>query len=149
MLVGPSSLGTRGAKPSSKKAHPWSFLLVPLVSLMLEEPRSEVLEAPVQEMPSANGALQGAVSVNVDGAGPQPSDYTRGSLWDLVMHGADISVSESAAPGDVAPAPRSSGAAGPWVSGLLLQGFPSFLPLPINWRRVEDDAEFTYWKAPL
>jgi hypothetical protein len=65
----------------------------------------EAREAPVQEMLGANGASLGATSVEVDGAGPHPSDDTRGSLRDLVMRGADIDVPRSAALGNAAPAP--------------------------------------------
>jgi hypothetical protein len=95
----------------------------------------------MQEMSGTDGTLPGAASVKVDGVNPQPSDNTEGSLWDLVMHGTSISVPRSAAPDDAYPAPRSLGVADMEVSGLLLPGSPSFLPPPINWRRVGDNAK--------
>jgi hypothetical protein len=101
-----------------------------------KEPISEVREAP-----GAEGASVGIVSVEVDDVGPQPGDDAGSSLQSLVMRGASIGVSRSAAPGDVTPAPGSLGAAGLGVYGLLLPGFPGFPLLHIDWRRVEDNAE--------
>jgi hypothetical protein len=49
---------------------------------------------------------------------------------------------EGAALGDMAPALGSSGVAVLGVSGLLLQDSPGFLPPPIDWRWVGDEAEF-------
>jgi hypothetical protein len=112
-------------------------------SQVLEEPTSEAREAPVQEMPDADDASLGDTSVKVDGAGPQPSDYIRGSLWDLMMRGTYIGVPGSTTPGDVAPAPGSTRVTVPGVSELLLPGSPSFPPPPIDWRWVGNDAEFT------
>jgi hypothetical protein len=91
----------------------------------------------------AGGAFQGAIDVEVVGTTPQLGDDVGSVLWDLVMHGTDVGVPERAAPGDAAPAPRSSGAAGLGISGLYLLGSPSFLPPPINWRQVGDEAEST------
>jgi hypothetical protein len=85
-------------------------------TLAPEEPTPEAWEAPVQEMPGADGASLGAASIEVDGTGPIPSDDTEGSLRDLVMRGANIGVARGAALGDVAPAPGPSGATGPGVS---------------------------------
>jgi hypothetical protein len=70
-------------------------------------------------------------------SGPHLGDDTGALLQDLVMCGAGIGV-----PGSAAPAPGSSSAAGPGVSGLLLLGSPSFPPPPIDWRRVGDEAKF-------
>jgi hypothetical protein len=70
-------------------------------------------------------------------SGPHLGDDTGALLQDLVMCGAGIGV-----PGSAAPAPGSSSAAGPGVSGLLLSGSPSFPPPPIDWRRVGDEAKF-------
>jgi hypothetical protein len=93
--------------------------------------------------------VRGAGGVNTrDGAGPQPSDDTGGSLRDLVMRGVGIGVLGCASPGDVTPAPGYKGTMGLRVSGLLLPDSPSFPPLPINWRRVGDDAEFTCSQVP-
>jgi hypothetical protein len=47
---------------------------------------------PIQEMSGNDGATLGATSVEVDGAGPQPSDDTGGLVRDLVMCGTGISV---------------------------------------------------------
>jgi hypothetical protein len=57
------------------------------------------------------------------------------------MRGAGAGVPRSAAPGDAAPAPRSSSTMGPGISGLYLRGSPSSLPLPINLRWVWDEVE--------
>jgi hypothetical protein len=103
---------------------------------------SEVREASVQEMSGADGTSPGAASVKVDDVGPQPSDDIGRLLRDLVIRGTGIGVPESAALGDVAPTPGSSGDAGLGVSGLLLPGSPSFPPPPIDWRRVGDEVEF-------
>jgi hypothetical protein len=107
-----------------------------------EEPSLESQEAPVLEMPGADGASLGAASVEVDGASPQPSDDIGSLLRDFMMCGADIGVPGSTAPGDAAPAPRPSGIAGLGVSELLLPGSPYFPPPPIDWRRVEENVEF-------
>jgi hypothetical protein len=60
------------------------------------------------------------------------------------MHNTDAGLPGSAVPGDVAPAPGSSGAASPRVSKLYQPGSPSFPPSLINWRWVEDVAKSTY-----
>jgi hypothetical protein len=69
----------------------------------------EVLVLQVQEMSGDDGALLGAVSIEVDGAIPQPGNDARGSLWDSVMHGASIGAPRSTALGDVTTTPESSG----------------------------------------
>jgi hypothetical protein len=79
--------------------------------------------------------------VEVTDTGPWLGDSVVGLLQDLVVRGADASVAKSAAPGDVAPTPRSSSTVSPWVSGFCEPGSPGSLPWPINWRRVENDAE--------
>jgi hypothetical protein len=104
MMVGLSSSGSGGAVVALRE------------TLAPEEPTPEAWEAPVQEMPGADGASLGAASIEVDGTGPIPSDDTEGSLRDLVMRGANIGVARGAALGDVAPAPGPSGATGPGVS---------------------------------
>jgi hypothetical protein len=102
----------------------------PVVALMLEMSSADVLSLI-------------ATNVEVDGAGPQPSNDTGGSLRDLVMCGADISLLGSAATGDAAPASGPSSDVGLGVSGLLLPGSLGFPPSPIEWRRVEDTIEFS------
>jgi hypothetical protein len=100
------------------------------------EPKPEVWEAPsVDDVPS------GVSSVEVDGVGPRPGDDVGGSLWGLVMCGDRMGIPRSAAPGDVSLAPGSSDAVGLGVFGLLLSGSPGHAPPPIDWRRVEGDAE--------
>jgi hypothetical protein len=59
-----------------------------------------------------------------------------------VARGTDVGAPRSAAPGYAAPAPRSSSVTGPGASRLYLPGPHSFLPPPINWRRVGDETEF-------
>jgi hypothetical protein len=59
------------------------------------------------------------------------------------MRGASFGVPKSAAPGDAAPAPGSLGVVCLRISRLLLLGSPGFPPSLIDWRRVEDNAEFT------
>jgi hypothetical protein len=58
------------------------------------------------------------------------------------MCGVDIGAPKSVVSGDAILAPRSSSAAGLEVCGLLLPGSPGFLPSPIDWRQVEDNAAF-------
>jgi hypothetical protein len=57
----------------------------------------------------------------------------------IEMAGADVF--ESVAPGDAAPAPGSSGAMSPGLHGPYLSGSPGSSSPPINWRRVENEAE--------
>jgi hypothetical protein len=113
-------------------------------TLVLKEPTPEALQALVlvSEVSGADGASLGATSIEVDGAGPQPSDDTESSLQELVMRGSSFSVPKSAAPDDAAPTPGSPGAMCLGVSRLILLGSPGFLSPPINWRWVEDNAEF-------
>jgi hypothetical protein len=61
----------------------------------------------VREAPGAGGASPGAISIEVDGAGPQPGDDTEVSLRGLMMHDTCIGVPRSTAPSDVTPAPGS------------------------------------------
>jgi hypothetical protein len=82
----------------------------------------------VQEILGVDGASLGVTSIEVDGVGPQPSDDTRGSLRDMVMHGAGFGVPMSAALGDAALAPGPLGTMGPGVSGLLLPNSPGLPP---------------------
>jgi hypothetical protein len=120
-------------------------MVVPRETPASEESTPEAWEKAVQEMSGSDGTSLGAVSVEVDGASPRPGDDTRGSLRDLVMRGVGIAVPGSIAPGDATPSPGSSGTShGPGVSGLLMSGSPNFLTLSIDWRRVEDNAEFAY-----
>jgi hypothetical protein len=88
----------------------------------------------VRVAPGTDGMLLGAINVEVDGASPRPADDAGGLLQDWVMRGTNISALGRATPGDVTPAPGSSGAVGPRVSRLLLLGFPGFSPSPIDWR---------------
>jgi hypothetical protein len=108
-----------------------------------EEPSPESQEAPVLEMPGADGASLGAASVEVDGASPQPRDDIGSLLRDFMMCGADIGVPGSTAPGDAAPAPRPSGIVGLGVSELLLPGSPAFHPRLSTgggWRRTRSSC---------
>jgi hypothetical protein len=121
---------------------PWSVVAL-RESPVSKEPMSKEWEASIQEMSSVDGALLVAASVEVDGADPQPNNDTGGSLQDLVMRGTGIGVPRRAVPGDAAPAPGSSRATGPRVSRPLILGYLGFPPLPIDWRLVGGDAEFT------
>jgi hypothetical protein len=58
--------------------------VVPVESSTLVEPTPEPREESGPVMPGADGTLQGAVSVEVDGAGPQLGDDAGGLLQDLV-----------------------------------------------------------------
>jgi hypothetical protein len=78
---------------------PPRLVVAPMESLMLVEPTSEAREEPSLVMPGADGPLQGAAGVEVDGAGLQLGDDTGGLLQDLVRHGAGIDVPGSAALG--------------------------------------------------
>jgi hypothetical protein len=142
-LVAPSAMsaGDLVVVPSS-----WPrSMVVPRETPALEESTPEAWEKAVQEMSGSDGTSLGAVSVEVDGASPRPGDDTRGSLRDLVMPGIGIAVPGSTAPGDTTPSPGSSGTShGPGVSGLLMSGSPNFLTLSIDWRWLEDNAEFAY-----
>jgi hypothetical protein len=53
----------------------------------------------VREVRGADGMSLGAIGVEVDGVGPCPGEDARGSLHDLVMHGADLGMARSIAPG--------------------------------------------------
>jgi hypothetical protein len=59
------------------------------------------------------------------------------------VRGTSASIPESAAPGHMAPAPRFLSTVSLGVSGLYLSGSPGAPPLPITWRRVEDEADST------
>jgi hypothetical protein len=97
----------------------------------------------VPKMSGVGGPSLGAARAEVDGVSPSQATTPRGSLWDLVMRGASFGVPESAAPGGAAPAPGSLGVVCLRISRLLLLGSPGFPPSPIDWRQVEDNAEFT------
>jgi hypothetical protein len=97
----------------------------------------------VQEVSSADRTSLGIVSVDVDGASLWLGDDARGLPQDRVMRRASNGALESVALGDMILAPGSSGAMGLGVFGLLLLGFPGFLPPPIDRRWVKDNAEFT------
>jgi hypothetical protein len=58
------------------------------------------------------------------------------------MHDAGLGAPGSAALGDMTPTCRSLGTAGPGVFRLLLSGFSGFPPTHIDWRRVDEGAEF-------
>jgi hypothetical protein len=96
----------------------------------------------VLEEHDANGMSLGAVSVEVDGAGPRSCDDAGGLSRNLVVRGVGLGMPGSAAPGDAIPAPESSGAVGPGATGLLLPGSPDSPLPPIDWGQVEDNAEF-------
>jgi hypothetical protein len=86
--------------------------------------------ASATELPRARGAAQGAGGIEVADAGPRLGDSVGSLLQDLVVRGADAYVPRSAAPGDMALAPRSLSAMGPGVSGLYLSDSPNSLPHP-------------------
>jgi hypothetical protein len=109
---------------------------------MHEESAQAAWEVPVQEMLGADGVSLSAVSVEVDGASPRPSDDTGGSLYDLVMCGAGLGMLGRAIPGDVILSPGLSSTVGLGVAGPALSGSLGFLLRSINWRWVECDAEF-------
>jgi hypothetical protein len=94
-------------------------------------------------MSGADGASPGVVNVDMDGASPRPDDDAGGSLWGLVMRGVDIGIPRSSTLGDATLAHGSLGIVGLGVSRLLLLGSHDFPHPPINWRRVEDNTEFT------
>jgi hypothetical protein len=71
---------------------------------------------------------------NVD---PLLGDSTRGLLEDLVVHDIGAGASRSAA-----PAPGSLSIVSLGISWLHLSGSPGSSSPPIDWRRVEDEAEF-------
>jgi hypothetical protein len=60
-------------------------------------------------MSANNGASLGIVSVEVDGADPQPGVDVGALSHDLVMHGAGLGMPGSTAPGDAIPAPWALG----------------------------------------
>jgi hypothetical protein len=66
-----------------------------------------------------------------------------GPLHDLVMRGDGLGMPGRTAPGDAMPAPESSSVVGSGIARLLLPGSLGSPPPPINWRQVEDNAEFT------
>jgi hypothetical protein len=66
----------------------------------------------VWEVPSADSASLGTVSVEADRASPQLDNDTRGSLRDLVTCGTGLGMLGSTFPGDAIPAPGFSGATG-------------------------------------
>jgi hypothetical protein len=101
--------------------------------------KEEALEASmmrVHEVPGADGASLGVVSVEVDGVGPRPGDDAGGPLCDLVVCGAGLGTPESTAPGNAILAPESSGAAYPGAPRLLLPRSPGSRSPPIDWRQV-------------
>jgi hypothetical protein len=55
----------------------------------------------VWELPGADGASLGTISVEVDAVGPQLGDEARGPLCDLVVHGTGLGMPRSTAPGGV------------------------------------------------
>jgi hypothetical protein len=75
---------------------------------------------PVPGLSGASGTSQGAASVDVEGTGAQLGDDAGNLLQDLVMRGAKAGVLESATPGDATLAPRSTGAVGQGISGLVV-----------------------------
>jgi hypothetical protein len=83
----------------------------------------------------------GAVGAKAADASTWLGDSARSLLQDLVVCDTDASIAGSAAPGGAALAPGSSSTVSPGVSRLYFPGSPGSPPLPINWRRVEDEAE--------
>jgi hypothetical protein len=82
------------------------------------------------EVLGADGALQGATSIEVVVAGPRLGDSAWSLLQDLVARGADAGVPESAPPGDIAPTPGSSSVMGLRIPGMYLPGSPGSPPHP-------------------
>jgi hypothetical protein len=97
--------------------------------------------ASATEVLGASGAPQGVADTEVADTGPRLGDKARSLLQDLVVRDAGVGIPESATPGDATPAPGSLSTVSPWVSGLYLPDSPGAPPPPINWRRVEDEAE--------
>jgi hypothetical protein len=64
-------------------------------------------------------------------------------MQDLVVHNFGVGTSGNAALGDLAPASESSSTMSPGVSRSYLSGPPDSSSSPMNWRRVEDEAEST------
>jgi hypothetical protein len=94
------------------------------------------------EVPCAGGAPQGATCAEAADASPRLSDSARTMLHELVVHDAGAGVPGNAALGDVASAPGSSSTMSLGLSGLYLPGSPGAPAPPINWRWVEDEADF-------
>jgi hypothetical protein len=117
--------------------------MMPQEISMPEESAQAAWEVPVQEMLGADGVLLSAVSVEVDGASPRPSDDTGGSFYDMVMCGTGLGMLGRAIPGDAILSPGLSGTVGLGVAGLALSSSLGFLLLSIDWRWVECDAKFT------
>jgi hypothetical protein len=89
------------------------------------------------EVPGAGGTSQSTTGIEMFGAGPRLGGGAENLLQDLVAHRASAVIS-----GNVALAPGSSSAMGPELSRPYLPGSPSSSSTLINWRRVEDEAEF-------
>jgi hypothetical protein len=86
--------------------------------------RHRPVVASTMEVSGAGSAPQGAASIEVANADPRLGDSTKSLLQDLVVRSTSAGVPRSAAPGDKAPAPRSSSTMGPGISGLYLPGSP-------------------------
>jgi hypothetical protein len=94
-------------RPTTRLVTP-SYL--PLVASVRQgTPVPEESASKVREAPGADGTSLGAVSIEVDGACLWLGNDTNGLLCDWVMHNAGIGAPRSVAPGDVTPAPGSSG----------------------------------------
>jgi hypothetical protein len=85
-----------------------------------------------QVLPVADDMPLGTDSVEADGVDYRPDDDVGRLCHDFVLHGASPGTLRYIASGDVAPAPRSSGATSLVVAGLLLSGSLDSLPLPVN-----------------
>jgi hypothetical protein len=99
------------------------------------------MTALAMEVPGAGGTPWGTGDVEMVGAGPWPGGGTGILLQDLGTHITSVGVSVSAALGYVAPASWSSRTMSPGLPRSYLQGSPGSLSPPINWRRVESEAE--------
>jgi hypothetical protein len=72
----------------------------------------------------SNDVPQGAISVEVNGADPQPCEDVRSPLCDLLVCGVGLGTPGCTALGDAIPTLGSSGVMGLGITGLLLSPCP-------------------------
>jgi hypothetical protein len=95
---------------------------------------SPLLDVHAQVELGADGVPLGAVSIEVDDADPRPGNDAGSLLRHLAVCNANLGTLGRTDPGDAIPAPRSSGALGPKITGLLLSGPPGSSSPSIDWR---------------
>jgi hypothetical protein len=96
---------------------------------------------PTQAEPGADDVPLGAISIEADGVGPPLGDNVGSPCRDLLVRGIDSSTPGQTTSGDTIPAPKSSGAMGLGLIGLLLSGYPDNSFLPVNLGQVENTVE--------